>query len=148
MIKETLLEAGKYDDVVNILTHIAINTSDDLQPIDAFVGDDGKAVTHVSGIEVIHQALELLQLIKDGLKFEYFESPEMAEKFETLQHFVESNTDMMLHNYAVNISHKAKPNIEMDQIRSWLILDNLLLNFGIEDEEHEWYIPEGWKSDN
>ena len=53
----------------------------------------------------------------------------------------------MLHNYSVSLSHRNEPTEDMDDIRTWEILDNLIFCFRLDEEDNlHWSIPEGWKN--
>lgn len=51
---------------------------------------------------------------------------------------------MLLHNYAVSISHRKVPEIDMENIRVWEILDNMLICWN----DEEWNIQDGWKKED
>lgn len=72
----------------------------------------------------------------------------LSEDLPNLTQFVEKLSDVKLHNYAVSISHRIQPPaIDMEIIRSWEILENLL-NYAIivqQIPEIVWGIPDGWK---
>ena len=136
-----MTEANRYHEVIGILNHII---SEDLAysiPVDAYTDSNGKTSWRVDGRVVTKEAKLLLQTIED----EVDEESVFPGSFESLEQYVHSHTNMLLHNYAVTISHRTVPNdMDMEVIRSWLILDNLLICFGSKD----WSIPDGWKYKN
>ena len=67
----------------------------------------------------------------------------LSDSFWNLYQYVHTHTDTLLHNYSVRISHRKEPLIDMEIIRAWEILDNLIINRTGEDN---WHIPEGWKT--
>lgn len=141
MIKKKLTEALRYNQVTGILKYII---SEDLAysiPVDAYIDSSGKTSWRVDGRVVTKEAKLLLQTIEDDVD----EESVFPGSFESLEQYVHSHTNMLLHNYAVTISHRTVPNdMDMEVIRSWLILDNLLICFGSKD----WSIPDGWKYKN
>ena len=48
----------------------------------------------------------------------------------------------MMNNYVVSISHDHEPTIEMNDIKSWMILDNLISCL---NTDGDWTIPDEWK---
>lgn len=136
MIKDNLKEAKRYDEVVNILKNI-ISDNQSAYPVTAFVDNDGKTKWDVDGSLVKEEASRFLDVIENG------ETKQMSiDDFLYLTQVIHTETDMRLHNYAVAISHRSEPHIDMEQIRSYEILENLLYNL---DDVDKWTIPDGWK---
>lgn len=138
MIKNTLIEANRYEDIINILNNIIKSTPDASIPVNAFVAEDGKTKWEVDGKIVVEEAKILLQLISG-------EDTSGIIDFKHLDQFVRTKTYTFLHNYAVAISHRKESNIDIDVIRSWEILDNLIINFEDIKKGDEWHVPDGWK---
>lgn len=139
-IKSILMEANRYRDVLDIILRI-INSTQISYPVHAFAGKDGQVKHYVNGDSVREEARNLYNIIyKDGCAG-------TNDDFTNLSEYVKSHSDDLLHNYAVAVSHRIESDINMEDVRSWEILDNLLMcwNIGGEDDEDEWYIPDGWK---
>lgn len=110
-------------------------------PVDAFVADDGTTHWRVNAAFVRYEAITLLETIETET-----EKDKTEKDFWNLYQYVKSTSDMLLHNYAVSISHRKVPETNMDDIRIWEILDNMLICWNLEDDE-EWFIPDGWKKE-
>lgn len=139
MIKDILKEANRYDDVMGIIESIILNTESRSYPVDAYINDEGETRWRVDGDLIKYEAVKLLKTISEGSEHET-----IGKDFMNLEQYVLSHSNMLLHNYAVSISHRKEPETDIDVIRVWEILDNLLINWsgdGIDD----WYIPNGWK---
>lgn len=139
-VKNKLIESNKYDDIVEILNNI-INDKISSYPVDPYI-DDGDTKWRVDGDKVRTEAVKLLYTINNNTISEY-----SFDDFNELHQYVQTQTDMKLHNYAINISHNIEPLEDMNIIRSWLILDNLIINMA-DQCTFEWYIPDGWKNNN
>lgn len=145
-LKETLKEAGRYNDVIKILTKIISETEYDYS-VD-WHPSEGGCSCRVNGEDVREEATELLHRIIIG-------NPEGVINesiiLENLYLYVKSITDTIEHNYVNALAHrKAAPDTSLDAIRSHFILCNLLLyefmGMEFEDDDREWYIPDGWKA--
>lgn len=137
MIKRILKEAGRYDEIVDVLNNISKET-DVSKPVNAFVDYDGKTKWRIDGKLLKYEASKFLQIIS---------AEEITEKldidyFNELLQYIHTKSDTLLHNYAVSISHRNEPEIDMEYIRSVEILENLLYNL---NDYKKWYIPDGWK---
>lgn len=139
-IKDILKEAGRYEDILNILNNI-INADNECgsYPVSAYVME-GKISFGVDAKLVKKEATELLKYIVDGEDGAIIES---CVSVYNLYNYVQSESNIQLHNYAVHLSHNVAPQVSMDTIRNWEILDNLIACLGSEDQ---WHIPDGWKA--
>ena len=139
MIKNILIEANKYNEVKEILNNI-VNLSNNSYPVSPFVDEDGITKWNVDGTIIKNQAIELLNIIDNNLGF-------INKDFYYLWNYIHSQSDIKLHNYAVALSHRHEPYDDMDDIRTWEILDNLIYCFSLDEEDTlNWSIPEGWKN--
>lgn len=139
-IKSILMEANRYDDVMSIIRDIIVDNQRSY-PVNAFVKNN-EIKWHVDGAHVRSEAHRLLYLICED------KCIGSDDDFVNLSSYVESRTDMFLHNYAISISHRNEPDVDMEYTRCWEILDNLLRCWNIKDDEFEWDIPDGWKKIN
>ena len=145
-IKTALIEAHRYEDIKNILNGI-ISDTEYSYPVNAYSNSDGKILYSVSGYVVRYEASKLMEIIETAKNEDILENI----NFKSLSIYVNSRSDNMLHNFAVDISHRQIPSIDIDTIRNWEILDNLItvLYTGIiiddEDGTWSWDIPKGWK---
>lgn len=136
-IKQELERANKYDDVKEVLIRITMNNSLSYNyPVDPFTDEDGTTKWRIDGNEVKFEAYRLLYYI-DGLNKSDF----TGEDFSNLRQYVTTRTNILLHNYTVSLSHRNEPKTDMDLIRTWEVLDNLLYCLG----DDNWRIPDGWK---
>lgn len=138
-IKKILEEANRYNGVISIIESIISSCNTGTLPVKAFVTKQGTTEWRVSASMVNQEAIILLKTIE-----EEDEKSKSESDFSNLFQYIHSTTDMLLHNYAVSISHRKVPETNMDDIRIWEILDNMLMCWDFEDDE-EWYIPDGWK---
>ena len=143
MIKNTLINTGVYEDVVEILESIA-GIKESTLPVDLYM-DGVKPSYRIDVDNLQHEAeIFLFGLEKDILV-------KGTNQYETLWRYINNKMDTMLHNYAVSLSHNHKPSIKMSVIRKYMIIENLLINIsfpGTDDDDEEWYIPENWLNDN
>lgn len=136
IIKDVLKEAERYDEILNIIVNIASGDESSF-PVNAYKSGENTK-WRVDGALVRKEAIELLQLI---FKNEPNTDVENDDRFFNLLQYVETESDTLLHNYAVSISHRREPYIDMEIVRCWNILVNLLYNY----YENTWDIPTGWK---
>lgn len=134
-IKHALIEANRYNDVIELLSKIS-GLDDGSYPVGLFIDDEGIAKCSISGSSISEEATRLLHII-GGTDFDY-----IINGFVNLGKYVESETNILLHNYAVAISHGRTPDTGMDTIRVWLVLDNLLACMDINDIN--WSVPKTW----
>lgn len=147
-IKETLIEAGRYEEIKKILKNIIFNIKDIQLPVNPFAGDGGKIQYYVKGCFVKEEAAKLFIVLTEK------EEIEMQCSLDNLFKYVHSYACILMHNYANMISHRKNPELDvsMEDIRCWEILDNFLacyiaglLESEDEDGKYEWSIPDGWK---
>ena len=145
IIKDILKEANRYEDVMGVLFGVIKQEEFDY-PVDPFI-DGSQTKWRVEGSCVRNEAIRLLYVINN------FSLPldGGCGTFDNLYQFVKTRSDMMLHNYSIGVAHRVnEPKEDMEVIRTWLILENLLcclyIDYEKDDEESGgWYIPDGWK---
>ena len=135
-IEQILKEANRYDAIQQILKDIVADNQQ-TYPVDPFIDNDHKTKWRVDGDNVRKDAKELLRIIDNN--------EAINTDFLYLTQYVRTKSDALLHNYAVSISHRNEPKIDMEKIRCWEILDNLLTNCCNGQLDDDWYIPTGWK---
>lgn len=136
-IKSALEKSNRYDDIIGILDEIT-KKNDASYPVNTFMDANGEARIRVDGNRVRNEAAELLKLINSD------EFDENNIKFPNLMEYVRTQSDTLLHNYAIQISHRIEPDIDMDIIRCWVILDNILICLNSGYLLDDWAIPSGW----
>ena len=137
VIKQNLLEIGRYDDVKTLLTEIVNSEWRGTYPVHAYVTDDNRTLWRVKCSDVKEQAQALIELI---------DSEEITTRpdFQDLLQYVDTMRDIDLHNYANAISHKMKPDIDMEDIRVRSVTAYIIV-CAIEDaNEISCEIPKGW----
>lgn len=137
-LKSILVESGRYENIVTMLTNIIADTKASYPLRSAFVDNDGETSWRVDGVAVRQQANTLLKLIEadcDG---------NSSDDFCELRAYVKDKSDTLLHNYAVALSHNSQPKTDIDVIRQWEILDNMIACWNTNDE-YDWYIPTDWQ---
>ena len=137
-IKEQLIDAGRYERINKILIGIMGN-KDPEPPVKAYVNDNDITMWRIDGIKLASEAKDLYGKICDNKST----TDLTIDDYLNLLHFVETQADMLLHNYANSIMHRHKPKTKPGKIRSYLILDNMLFCLG-----GDWKIPDGWKRKN
>lgn len=143
---ETLRKSNRLLDVKCILYDIIERTEGyggDL-PVRPCI-DDNKLITHVKSKDVYSEARHLFEMlsslsIPDDSK-EICVGPCMmhGDEYSNLSLYVSDHSDMLLHNYAVEVSHRMGGEMN-DEIRVWCVLSNLLDNM----YSDEWDVPAGW----
>ena len=141
IISKILRDSGRYDDIIKILEKISMNNNYDF-PVNAYVDDDGKTKWRVPGDDVRKGAVLLLSIINNNEAI-----TEASDQYECLRHVVETSADIMLHNYANFLSHRIKPDDDMENIRAYQILSHLLFYIGNEEVMScgDFTVPVGWK---
>ena len=134
VVNSRLESAGRFDGVIDVLSKIISNVPMTLCPVKPYY-DGGTRVRHVAGQDVKEEALRLFFYLNCSEELEFD-----GLDFWNLYKYVEVNTDIVLHNFAVSVSHKQDVKFD-DYIRNWCILENLLVNLDYED----WDVPEGWR---
>lgn len=106
--------------------------------------DNDKLITHVKSKDVYSEACHLFEMlsslsIADDFKESCVGSCMYKDEYSNLSLYVSDHSDMLLHNYAVEVSHRMGGEMN-DEIRVWCILSNLLDNM----YSDEWNVPAGW----
>ena len=106
--------------------------------------DDNKLITHVKSKDVYSEARHLFEMlsslsIPDDSKESCVGSCMYGDEYSNLFLYVRDYSNMLLHNYAVEVSHRMGGEMN-DEIRVWCILSNLLDNM----YSDEWDVPAGW----
>lgn len=147
-IKKELEDANRYKDVKTIITNIIKDPNlSGNYPVNPFRDEDGNTKWRVNGDLVKYEAYKLLSVI-DGW---YDEIDDITGKdFANLFQYITTESDRLLHSYVISLSHRHEPKIDMDVIRTWSIIDNMICHLDIhdingEDDDRHWRIPEGWK---
>lgn len=137
-IKKTLIEAKRYNGIHRILVDCT-----DLRwksyAVDAYIGKNCKIKTSVERDDVAKEALLLLNFINGEVNIE---KDVLCFCLSNLHKFVKSRLSQMTNNYVVSISHGQEPTIEIEYIKEWMILDNLISCL---NTDGDWSIPDGWK---
>lgn len=142
---ETLRKSNRLLDVKCILYDIIERTegsSVDL-PVRPCI-DDNKLITHVKSKDVYSEARHLFEMlsslsIPDDSKDSGVGSCMYEDEYSNLSLYVSDHSNMLLHNYAVSVSHRTGGAMD-DEIRVWCILSNLLDNL----YSDTWNVPVGW----
>lgn len=142
---ETLRKSNRLLDVKCILYDIIERTEGyggDL-PVRPCIDDD-KLITHVKSKDVYSEARHLFEMlsslsIADDSKEHGVDSYMHRDEYFNLSLYVSDHSDMLLHNYAVEVSHRMVGEMN-DEIRVWCVLSNLFDNM----YSDEWDVPAGW----
>lgn len=143
---ETLGKSNRLFDVASIL-HDIIEHMEGYGDVDLPVHpciDDNKLITHVKSKDVYSEARHLFEMlsslsIPDDSKESCVGSCMYGDEYSNLFLYVRDYSNMLLHNYAVEVSHRMGGEMN-DEIRVWCILSNLLDNI----YSDEWDVPAGW----
>ena len=135
--KQILIDAGRYEGVSSILTNLSILPGYQ-HPVSPYVKEDGTVSFDVLGVNLRNQASLLLRRLNGEQEL----GP--VKDYLDLSLYVQSILNMMLHNYANHISHRIEPDVDMEDVRTWAVLSNLIDELAFCDEE--WTIAEGWKA--
>ena len=133
MLKKELIDAGRYEDILKVLNDI-INSNLSIYPVRPFVDVDFKVKTQVNYYFVKNEAKKLLNVIEKN------EENDPCE-FNNLLQVVNTKRHTLCNNYVVSLSHKKFPKIELEEIRIWMTLENLIDNL----YDDKWNVPEGWR---
>lgn len=130
-IKEALIKANRYDDVMKILNYFMnIQILNDGQyPIAPVIiqNKNGKNETllRVKGYDLKIQAFAVKVLIENAKCIA--EIMNYDRDLNMLNIYVSSRIDTDLHNYANEIVHDRKPaDAELDKIRAWMVLKDII----------------------
>lgn len=148
-IKETLIEANRYEEVVNILESIIKDDQASYPLFGAFINQAGETRWRVEGEATRNEAKVILQLINDEIKYEKLEN----KNVENIHKFVNGTVEIRLYNYANEISHRKEPDEnDIEIIRQYQVLLTVIEYFHfdfINDPDFgEFEIPKGWKGEN
>lgn len=143
---ETLRKSNRLLDVKCILYDI-IERIEECGNVDLPIRpciDDNKLITHVKSKDVYSEARHLFEMlsslsIPDDSKESCVGSCMYRDEYSNLSLYVSDHADMLLHNYAVEVSHRMGGEMN-DEIRVWCVLSNLLDNM----YSDEWDVPAGW----
>lgn len=142
-IKKVLESAGRFEEVKKEIESF-INETYGNYPVGLYIDDEGKVSYDVMGKETRNEASAILELISSDITT-------LADipYFFNFTKYANYESNIMLHNYANAVAHRnSELNIpDMEKIRVWLIIDNLLacVACGIAEEHNSWTIPCGWK---
>lgn len=106
-------------------------------PVRFCISDGGKLITHVKSRDVYSEAHRLFKVLSTVLVADDLYIYE--DDYSNLSLYVGDHCDMLLHNYAVSVSHRMGGPMD-DEIRVWCILSNLLDNL----YSDTWNVPVGW----
>lgn len=113
-------------------------------PVRFCISNDDKLITHVKSKDVYSEARHLFEVLStlpaaDDSEEGGFDSYIHEDDYSNLSLYVGDHSDMLLHNYAVSVSHRIGGSMD-DEIRVWCILSNLLDNL----YSDTWDVPVGW----
>ena len=143
--KRILKEAGRFDSSVAILKKVITCLQDSYVLVDPFVDDNNMIQWRVEGKKCKEQAAQILKVITDEV---IINKDDLVGKLDEIYYFIKSNADIKLHNYAIYQSHRKIPIDDMDTIRNYLVLADLILNLDTKNEiysDYSWIVPESWK---
>ena len=140
IIRKILEDAGRYYDCFNILHNIINEFDEDTNYPCPHKDDNGERKERIKGKLIIDEASKLLPLIQSDQEVD-----RTKYDFDNLRSYISFKTNIMLHNYAVDISHHNDPDDDMETIMGFMVLENLLDCWRISDDNFFWTIPETWK---
>lgn len=146
-IKEKLQESGRYEQILEIIANICCIEDVDT-PVRLHYDREGKVVNRVQMKDVRDGIKLWYQLLKKQID----EPIDSGERLDAFEAYVETNNDMMLHNYANEISHRKTPSIDMERdIRPWLVLWETVVHminpFDCDGEVCPFSVASGWIGD-
>lgn len=140
-IKSELIRAGRYDDIVKALNSIINNTVPAEVPVNVHFGDDGKCHSHIKTKPLLIEARKFL----DDLQNDRVDSYTSSEDINNLWLYVNSESDMLLHNLGVHLCHGSIEEDEIERARIWITLENLIICLDDDiDRTSPWTVPAGW----
>lgn len=143
--KSILEKAGRYDSSVAILKKVITCLQDNSVPVDPFIDDNNITQWRVEGKKCKEQAAQVLQIITDEV---IVNKDDLVGKLNEIYYLIKSDADIKLHNYAVYQSHRKTPLDDMETIRNYLVLEDLILNLDTKNEvdpDESWEVCDGWK---
>ena len=141
-VLEVLKEAGRYEEVMDALKEI--KTDNVTLPVHPFIDSDNITKWRVECTKLAKQRDKLMELIEADVDIEAKDTENMDE----LQAYVETQRDMILHNYAISISHRKEPKENMEKARVWCIIASIIyetFSDYLDEEQTKFSIPDGWK---
>ena len=138
-LKSTLIDGNRYEDIVNMLCEIIKTTCVDFPLHHPYIDNTNETHWRVNGEKVREQANLLLNLLENN------SSGDTSEDFMCLRAYTNSKLEIYMINYAVAASHDIEPEHNIETIRQWSVLNNLIECWGEINKEIAWYIPETWK---
>ena len=142
--KSILEEAGRFNSSVVILKKVITCLQDDSFPVDPFIDNNNITQWKVEGKKCKEQATQILKVITDEV---IIDKDELVGKLNDIYYLIKSSANMKLHNYAIYQSHRKTPFDDMESIRNYLVLADLILNLNTKNEnpDYSWSVPESWK---
>lgn len=146
-IKDVLIEAGRYEDVKEILNETIEKCTIDASfpvTIARHFNEDGSLRHYVKSIKVKEEIINLLDLI-EGNRSDF-----VYGDFENVYCYIKSEADRDLHNFGIAATHRNPQRGDLEHMRCLLIIENLIDQFNIDLDEggnETYYIPEGWKKE-
>lgn len=138
-IKDTLVNAGRYDDVMELLEK-AKHASEPNCPVICHNDGTGHVCYDVYPKDVKAGAEAVIALINANVPNFPF-----SDNLDALYWYIRTMAQHAMINYAVGVSHRQVPDdVLADNIRIYLILKNLIEANDVDDTD--WNIPDGWKS--
>lgn len=136
-IKDALIDAKRYKSVMSILRHIA-EFEDRFYTVPPFVDIIDETAWGIHGVAIAAAAKNLIRLIN---------GKGTNRAFIDLRIYVNSEVNIMLRNFANDISHRKYPHTDMNEIRKWQTLLHILncLDYYDNNGEVDFTVPECWK---
>lgn len=131
--KSVLEEAGRYESSIEILNCM----------IKYFVANDDEVKYHLYTYKCKDQAAQILKVITDEV---IIGKDDLVGKLDDIYYHISTEADIMLHEYAINQSYQIKPIYDIENIRSYLVLVNLIIYLNINndiDSDKSWSVPKG-----
>lgn len=139
-IKKILKDANRYDDIINVLNSIASLKGGDI-PVSPHINiKGGNLICHVNALYVSKEAPKLIKLINNEVMEENLCN---LYEFVNLHYYVDSKTKDIIYDNALALSYGNNPKDNMNVIKIWFILSNLIINI---NNYNNWSIPDGWKN--
>lgn len=142
--KSILEEAGRYESSIEILNYV-IKYLNGQDSVIYFVDNDDEVKCHVDTCKCKDQAAQILKVITDEV---IIDKDDLVGKLDEIYLYINTDADIMLHEYARHQSYQIKPVYNIEDIRSYLVLANLIIYLNIKndiDPDKSWSVPEGWK---
>ena len=144
---EELKRSNRLVDVKRIIWDIVESTemsSGQYLPVYFCISNDGKIITHVKGETIYSEARHLFEVLSTLWSIDDPNTTSIdfihEDEYDNLSLYVTNHCDVLLHNYAISVSHRIDEEMD-DDIRVWCILANLLANL----YSDTWNVPVGWR---